>query len=180
MHSGALKVSRILEPKLRNSFDTKCDDRDWSKIIFNRMYICLFWFHYYAWLNLSLCINIRVWLFLIMYLYIICWFEINRTKSSPKQKADHAKWKNKNYVSLIILKDSIFNAIHKVIPDADNAKEFPLNIEEQFKASIRAPATTLISKMVTLKYKGSSGIHDYIMIMNDMVFPALKVFSFTS
>lgn len=116
MHRGALKISCILELKLRNSFDTKCDDRDWSKIIFNRMYVYLFWFHSYAWLNLSMRINIRVWSFLIMCLYIICWFEINSTESFAKQakkKADHAKWEHRNCVFLIILKGSITNEIRK-------------------------------------------------------------------
>nr|XP_017231262.1 PREDICTED: uncharacterized protein LOC108205733 [Daucus carota subsp. sativus] len=89
-------------------------------------------------------------------------------QSSAEQKADYEKWEHSNRVSLMLLKGSITSAIRGAIPESENAKEYLANIEEQFKASTKAQATTLISKMVTLKYNGSSGVRDHIMRMNDM------------
>ncbi|KAK2986865.1 hypothetical protein RJ640_009599 [Escallonia rubra] len=42
------------------------------------------------------------------------------------------------------------------------------HIEEQFQGSSKAHATTLITKMVTLKYSGSGGVRAHILRMNDM------------
>ncbi|KAK2972659.1 hypothetical protein RJ640_003432 [Escallonia rubra] len=42
------------------------------------------------------------------------------------------------------------------------------HIEEQFQGSSKAHATTLITKMVTLKYNGSNGVREHILRMNDM------------
>ncbi|XP_074342271.1 uncharacterized protein LOC141679758 [Apium graveolens] len=87
---------------------------------------------------------------------------------SAEQKADHVKWKYNNRVSLIILKGSITSVICGAISEFDNAKEYLANIEEQFKATTKAQATTLISKMITLKYNCSSGVRDHIMRTNNM------------
>ncbi|KAK3015469.1 hypothetical protein RJ639_006831 [Escallonia herrerae] len=63
---------------------------------------------------------------------------------------------------------SITTAIRGAIPDSDNAKLYLAHIEEQFQGSFKAHATTLITKMVTLKYSGSNGIREHILRMNDM------------
>ncbi|GJX33756.1 hypothetical protein Tco_0245313 [Tanacetum coccineum] len=68
----------------------------------------------------------------------------------------------------MIMKNSISVAIRGAIPDSENAKEFLKSVEEQFKGSSKANASTLILKMLTTKYDGLSGVREHIMMMNDM------------
>ncbi|KAK3001597.1 hypothetical protein RJ639_021603 [Escallonia herrerae] len=89
-------------------------------------------------------------------------------ESSTEQKAAYEKWDRSNRISLMIMKGSITTAIRGAIPDSDNAKLYLAHIEEQFQGSFKAHATTLITKMVTLKYSGSNGVREHILWMNDM------------
>ncbi|VFQ67082.1 unnamed protein product [Cuscuta campestris] len=66
------------------------------------------------------------------------------------------------------LKNSIIIIIRGAIPDSSNAKTYLASVEEQFKATSKAHASTLILKMVTTKYDWNSGIREHIMMMNDM------------
>nr|GEW06664.1 hypothetical protein [Tanacetum cinerariifolium] len=71
-------------------------------------------------------------------------------------------------MSLMIMKNSISVAIQGAISDSENAKEFLKSVEEQFKGSSIANASTLILKMFTTKYDGLSGVREHIIMMNDM------------
>ncbi|GKD14893.1 hypothetical protein Tco_1199300 [Tanacetum coccineum] len=55
----------------------------------------------------------------------------------------------------------------RAIPDSGNAKEYLSFVEEQFKGTSKAHASTLILKMLTNKY-GVSGVREHIMMMSDM------------
>ncbi|KAK2988522.1 hypothetical protein RJ640_022473 [Escallonia rubra] len=89
-------------------------------------------------------------------------------ESSTEQKAAYEKWERSNRISLMIMKGSITTAIRGAIPDSDNAKLYLAHIEEQFQGSSKAHATTLITKMVMLKYSGSKGVREHILRMNGM------------
>ncbi|KAK2996736.1 hypothetical protein RJ639_025314 [Escallonia herrerae] len=89
-------------------------------------------------------------------------------ESSTKQKAAYEKWERSNCISLMIMKGSIMIAIRGAISDSNNAKLYLAHIKEQFQGSSKAHATTLITKMVTLKYSGSNGVREHILRMNDM------------
>ncbi|KAK2965851.1 hypothetical protein RJ640_027138 [Escallonia rubra] len=89
-------------------------------------------------------------------------------ESSTEQKAAYEKWERSNRISLMIMKGSITTAIRGAIPDSDNAKLYLTHIEEQFQDSSKAHATTLITKIVTLKYSGSNGVREHILQMNNM------------
>ncbi|KAK2987850.1 hypothetical protein RJ640_010632 [Escallonia rubra] len=89
-------------------------------------------------------------------------------ESSTEQKAAYEKWEHSNSTSLMIMKGYITTAIRGAIPDSDNAKLYFAHIEEQFQGSSNAHATTLITRMVTLKYSGSNGFREHILRMNDM------------
>ncbi|KAK2995720.1 hypothetical protein RJ640_012444 [Escallonia rubra] len=89
-------------------------------------------------------------------------------ESSTEQKAAYEKWERSNRISLMIMKSSITTAIRGAIPDSDNAKLYLAHIEEQFQGSSKAHATTLITKIVMLKYSGSNGVREHILRMNDM------------
>ncbi|GJV60786.1 zf-CCHC domain-containing protein [Tanacetum coccineum] len=88
--------------------------------------------------------------------------------STVDEKRTYEIRERSNRMSLMIMKNSISVAIRGAIPDSENAKEFLKSVEEQFKGSSKANASTLILKMLTTKYDGLSGVREHIMMMNDM------------
>ncbi|VFQ66006.1 unnamed protein product, partial [Cuscuta campestris] len=89
-------------------------------------------------------------------------------KSTAEDKIVHERWERCNRMALMLIKNSISIIIRGAIPDSSNAKTYLVSVEEQFKATSKAHASTLILKMVTTKYDGNSGIREHIMMMNDM------------
>jgi hypothetical protein len=63
---------------------------------------------------------------------------------------------------------NITAAIRAAIPSFDDAKKYLANIEEKFQSSSKAEACTLIMKLVSTKYSGSTDIREHIMVMVDM------------
>lgn len=89
-------------------------------------------------------------------------------KSTTEDKIANEKWQRSNRMSLMLIKNSINPIIRGAIKDSTIAKTYPASVEEQFKGTSKAHASTLILKLVTTKYDGRSGIHEHIMMMNDM------------
>ncbi|XP_022031791.1 uncharacterized protein LOC110932844 [Helianthus annuus] len=89
-------------------------------------------------------------------------------ESNADQKIEHEKWERSNNMSLMVIKNSISSVIRGAIPDSENAKEYLNSVEEQFKGSSKAHASSLILKMLTTKYEGTSGVREHIMMMSDM------------
>ncbi|RVW73194.1 Retrovirus-related Pol polyprotein from transposon TNT 1-94 [Vitis vinifera] len=71
-------------------------------------------------------------------------------------------------MSLMIMKGSITPAIRGAIPDSDNAMSYIKSVEEQFLGTSKSLASTLMIKMITMKYDGHSGVREHIMKMSDM------------
>ncbi|XP_024968653.1 uncharacterized protein LOC112508102 [Cynara cardunculus var. scolymus] len=71
-------------------------------------------------------------------------------------------------MSLMIIKNSIYGAIRGAIPDSKDAKTYLNSVEDQFKGTSKAHASTLILKMLTTKYNGVGGVREHIMMMSDM------------
>nr|GEY14297.1 UBN2_2 domain-containing protein [Tanacetum cinerariifolium] len=90
------------------------------------------------------------------------------TESTTNQKRAYEQWERSNRMSLMIIRKSISVAIRGAIPDSENAKEYLSSVEEQFKRTSKAHASTLILKMLTTKYDGVSGVREHIMMMSDM------------
>ena len=67
-------------------------------------------------------------------------------KSIADKKRVHKQWERSNRMSLMVIKNSISVAIRGAIPDSDNAKAYLDSIEEQFKGTSKAHASTLILK----------------------------------
>ena len=89
-------------------------------------------------------------------------------ESTNEQKALYEKWERSNRMSLMIMKCSITPAICGAIPDSDNAMNYIKSVEEQFLGTSKSLASTLIIKMITMKYDGHSGVREHIMKMSDM------------
>ncbi|GAV88169.1 UBN2_2 domain-containing protein, partial [Cephalotus follicularis] len=88
--------------------------------------------------------------------------------STIEQRVAYEKWERSNRMSLMIMKSSISIAIRGAITDSNDAKTYFASVEEQFKGYSKAYASTLIMKMLTTRYDGTSGVHEHIMTMNDM------------
>ncbi|GAV83658.1 UBN2_2 domain-containing protein, partial [Cephalotus follicularis] len=73
-----------------------------------------------------------------------------------------------NRMSLMIMKSSMSVAIRGAVPDSNDAKTYLASVEEQFKGSSKAHTSTIIMKMLTTRYDGTSGVREHIMMMNDM------------
>ncbi|GAV87561.1 UBN2_2 domain-containing protein, partial [Cephalotus follicularis] len=89
-------------------------------------------------------------------------------QSTIEQRAAYEKWERSNRMSLMIMKSSISVSIRGAIPDSNDAKTYLASVEEQFKGSSKAHASTLIMKMLTTRYDGTRGVREHIMMMNDM------------
>ena len=89
-------------------------------------------------------------------------------ESTNEQKALYEKWERSNRISLMIMKGSITPAICGAISDSDNAMSYIKSVEEQFLGTSKPLASTLMIKMITMKYDRHSGVHEHIMKMSDM------------
>ena len=67
------------------------------------------------------------------------------------------------------MKGSITPAICGAILDSNNAMSYMKSVEEQFLKSVKSLASTLMIKMITLKYDGHSIVLEHIMKMNDKI-----------
>ena len=90
------------------------------------------------------------------------------SESTNEQKVLYEKWERSNRMSLMIMKGSITLTIRGAIPDSDNAMNYIKFVEEQFLGTSKSLASTLMIKMITMKYDGHSGVREHIMKMSDM------------
>ena len=91
-------------------------------------------------------------------------------ESTNEQQVLYEKWERFNCMSLMIMKGSITPAICGAILDLDNAMSYIKSVEERFSGTSKSLASTLIIKMITMKYNGHSGLREHIMKMSDMAF----------
>ena len=71
-------------------------------------------------------------------------------------------------MSPMIMKGSITLTIRGATPDLDNAMSYIKSVEEQFLGTSKSLESTLMIKMITMKYDGHSGVREHIMKMSDM------------
>ena len=76
---------------------------------------------------------------------------------------EKAKWSISNRKCLMIIRSSIIDAIRGTIPDTQSARDYLTKIEEQFKGSSKAYATTLIKRLVGEKYDATGSLREHIM-----------------
>ena len=108
-------------------------------------------------------------------------------ESTNEQKALYEEWECSNCMSLMIMKGSITPAICGAISDSNNVMSYIKSVEEQFLGTSKSLESTLMIKMITMKYDGHSSVCEYIMKMSDMAsqlkgmdWQFLLVFLFTS
>ena len=72
-------------------------------------------------------------------------------------------------MSLMIMKNSIPKAIRGAILEETRAKTFLDQIVNQFTANEKVEISTILSKLVSMRYKGKKNIREYIMEMSNLV-----------
>nr|XP_043619694.1 uncharacterized protein LOC122591477 [Erigeron canadensis] len=88
--------------------------------------------------------------------------------STAEQIAAFEKWDKANRLSLMTVKSSIPLGLRGAIPESDKVKDYLKSVKDYFKGSSKAHASSLMLKMLTLKYDGKSGVREHIMKMSDM------------
>ena len=89
--------------------------------------------------------------------------------SIAEQRSTMGKWERSNRMSLMIMKHSIPEAIRGVIPKETQAKAFLDQIANRFAANEKVETSTILSKLVSMRYKGKENIREYIMEMSNLV-----------
>ena len=69
----------------------------------------------------------------------------------------------------MIMKHSIPEAIRGAIPEETQAKAFLDQIANRFAANEKVETSTILSKLVSMRYKGKENIRKYIMEMSNLV-----------
>ncbi|KAL5555016.1 hypothetical protein UlMin_037252 [Ulmus minor] len=78
------------------------------------------------------------------------------SSSTAEQKAAYEKWERSNRMSLMIMQHSIPESIRGGIPEDKDAK-------------VSRNRFTVLSKIVSMRYKGKGNIREYIMEMSNLV-----------
>ncbi|RVW46052.1 Retrovirus-related Pol polyprotein from transposon TNT 1-94 [Vitis vinifera] len=89
--------------------------------------------------------------------------------STAEQRSTMEKWERSNRMSLMIMKYSILEAIRGAILEETQAKAFLDQIANRFAANEKVETNTILSKLVSMRYKGKKNIREYIMEMSNLV-----------
>jgi hypothetical protein len=87
-------------------------------------------------------------------------------KDEEKRKeytANTKKWERANCMSAMIMKNSIFDNVWGAISSDENAKKYLASIEKHFKSSSKFYATTLMDKLIKIRYDMNGNVHDHVM-----------------
>ena len=89
--------------------------------------------------------------------------------SIVEQRANLEKWKRSDRMSFMIMKHSIPDTIRDAMPEEENAKSFLSQIAYRFAGSEKVQTSTILSKLISMWYKGKGNIREYIMEMSNLV-----------
>ncbi|XP_015931468.1 uncharacterized protein LOC107457801 [Arachis duranensis] len=91
--------------------------------------------------------------------------------STPKNlnEVKIEKWERSNRMSIMIMKRSISEVFRGSITENKDAKQFLKDVEKFFTKNKKAEASSLLSKLVSMRYKDKGNIRDYIIEMSPLV-----------
>ena len=81
-------------------------------------------------------------------------------------EANIEKWERSNRLSLMLMKRSIPEPFWGSINESVNATKFLLDIEQVFAKNEKAETSTLLRKLVGMKYTNNENIREHIMGMS--------------
>uniref|UniRef100_A0A1S3Y7A2 Retrovirus-related Pol polyprotein from transposon TNT 1-94 n=1 Tax=Nicotiana tabacum TaxID=4097 RepID=A0A1S3Y7A2_TOBAC len=88
--------------------------------------------------------------------------------SSSDEKKEMEKWERSNRMSLMIMKRAILESFRGTMNDEANAKVFLENLVKRFEQNEKAETSTLLSKLVSMRYKGKGNIREYTLEMSHL------------
>jgi hypothetical protein len=78
------------------------------------------------------------------------------------------KWERSNRMCLMIMRRSIPETFRGLIFENETAKGFLAAVQTYFSSNEKAKASSLLAKLVSMKYKGKGNIREYIMEMSNL------------
>ena len=79
--------------------------------------------------------------------------------STQQEKALYDCWEWSNYLSMMLIKGYVGKSIRGFILDCANVKHYLNAIEQQFETSDKALTSTLMSKLSSMKFKGTKVVY---------------------
>jgi len=98
------------------------------------------------------------------------------TEEQPNT-ANIEKWNRSNRMCLMIIRHSIPESFRGSIAESENAKKFLAQIEKYFAKNEKGEASSLLTSLTSMRYKGNGNIREYIMEMSNLasILKALNV-----
>ncbi|KAF2294194.1 hypothetical protein GH714_008129 [Hevea brasiliensis] len=89
-------------------------------------------------------------------------------KSTSNEKREMEKWEKSNRIanriSLMVIKRAIPEAFRGTMSDqVDTAKAFLEDLKKRFAKNEKAETSTILAKLISMKYIGKGNIRDYVM-----------------
>ncbi|KAJ9170292.1 hypothetical protein P3X46_018412 [Hevea brasiliensis] len=92
---------------------------------------------------------------------------------TSNEKREMEKWEKSNRISLMVIKCAIPEAFRGTMSDqVDTTKAFLEDLEKRFTKNEKAETSTILAKLISMRYTGKGNIREYIMEMSDL---ALKL-----
>ncbi|XP_059638913.1 uncharacterized protein LOC132281203 [Cornus florida] len=88
--------------------------------------------------------------------------------STPSERASYKRWERSNRLSICLIKSHIGKNIRSSIPECTKEKEYMIAIEQQFVSSDKALASTLITKLSSMKHMGDKGVREHFIKIRDI------------
>ncbi|CAH9115639.1 unnamed protein product [Cuscuta europaea] len=86
--------------------------------------------------------------------------------STLDEKREMERWERSNRMSLMIMKRAIPESFRGTMSDEADVKSFLAELEKRFAKNEKAETSTLLSTLVSMKYKGKGNIREYIFEMS--------------
>jgi len=93
-------------------------------------------------------------------------FPITTLENLNEAKLD--KWDRSNRMCLMIIKRSIPEMIRGLIAGSESAKGFLETVEKFFAKNDKVETSSVLSKLVSMSYKGKGNIREYILEMSNL------------
>ncbi|CAL9006938.1 unnamed protein product, partial [Prunus brigantina] len=90
------------------------------------------------------------------------------TDASTETKTKFAKWNKANKMAILIMQRAMASSVKGSVPKSDIAKKYYESIAQRFKESEKAVKSTLLNKLIDMKYDGQGCVRAHIMNMIDI------------
>nr|XP_027120456.1 uncharacterized protein LOC113737422 [Coffea arabica] len=90
-------------------------------------------------------------------------------QSTSDEKRNNERWERSNRLCLMIIKKAVPEVFREIMSETTaTAKEFLQDIEKRFVKNEKAEISTLLTRLVSMKYSGKGNIREYIMEMSHL------------